>query len=713
MSAAKAGHMTRRLGLALMVAWCGLAAADWYVAPGGDDGAPGTKDSPFATLERARDAVRAARRDSQAQRGPAVVFLREGRYPRRESFLLTKEDSGRADAPVVYRAYPGERVVLTGGQVLTGFTPVTDAAVLARIPEPARSNVRQADLRAQGVSDFGVMKMRGFPQPVLPAPLELFFDGEPMTMARWPNEGWAKTGPIVDPGSVPREGDDSNRPGTFEYVDDRPARWAQAEDVWMFGYWCWDWADESIEVAAIDTEQRQVHLAAPHHYGLKEGMRYYAFNLLEELDEPGEWYLNRETALLYFWPPGPLERGTATVSLLEAPMLILDDVQHVAFEGLVLECMRGTAVRILGGSHIRLAGCTVRNIGNVGAILGEGGSETDIVGLLGCSVFARSYQDTMWNRHAGTGHVIDDCEFYNLGEGGVILGGGDRATLEPGGNSVVNCHFYNYSRSVTTNRPAVWMDGVGNRVAYTCIHDAPHTAIMYWGNDHRIEFNEFFDVCKETGDVGVIYTGRDWTMRGTVVRYNYIHDVHGPGHGGAQAIYLDDQASGTIATGNVIVNVARAFLIGGGRDNRVENNILVDCPQSVHLDARGVGWAGDNQDIMEKRLQATPYEAAPWATRYPALAAIREGEPPEPRGNVVRNNVLLRCGEMNIHGLALQHGTVESNIEPDGDAGFVDAANGDYRLRADSPVLERLPSFVPIPFEQIGRRPRAAEEPGQ
>ncbi|MCP4641000.1 MAG: right-handed parallel beta-helix repeat-containing protein, partial [bacterium] len=570
------------------------AQTTFYVAPDGDDAAAGTEAQPFRTLPRAQQAARQVHASGQA----VHVILRQGDYVLDEPLVFTQEDSSE-NAHALYMASPGETPRLLGGRHVTEFVPITDPAVLKRIPEQARAKVLVADLRAQGISGHGDMTMRGFPQPILPAPMELFFDGEPMTIARWPNDGFVKTGPIVERGSVPREGDESNRAGTFTYLDDRVARWAEADDVWMFGYWCWDWADESIGVRTIDTEKRTVTLDAPHHYGLKEGMRYYAFNLIEEIDQPGEYYVDRAAGRLYFWPPTSIEDGEALVSTLETPMVVMDNAQYVEMRGLTLECTRGTAVRILGGEGCALSQCIIRNVGNVGVIFGLGANDEDVVGLLGCSVFSRSYQDTAWNRNAGTEHRVEFCELYNLGEGGIILGGGDRVTLTRGDNAAISNTVHNYSRSVTTNRPAVWVDGCGNFVDNNRIYDAPHTAIMFWGNDHSVQWNEVYDVCKETGDVGAIYTGRDWTMRGNEVSHNFLHDIHGPGHGGAQGIYLDDLASGTTCRSNLLINVARGFLIGGGRDNIAECNILVDCDQAVSLDARGLGWLKPDGDRAE------------------------------------------------------------------------------------------------------------------
>ena len=104
-------------------------------------------------------------------------------------------------------------------------------------------------------------------------------------------------------------------------------------------------------------------------------------------------------------------------------------------------------------------------------------------------------------------------------------GGGDRKKLEAGRNFALNNNIHHFSRWVRTYRPAVYLYGVGHRVAHNRVHDAPHNAVLFWGNDHVLEFNEVYRVCTETGDAGAFYIGRDWTQRGNVIRYNYFHDL--------------------------------------------------------------------------------------------------------------------------------------------------------------------------------------------
>ena len=184
--------------------------------------------------------------------------------------------------------------------------------------------------------------------------------------------------------------------------------------------------------------------------------------------------------------------------------------------------------------------------------------------------------------------------------------------------------------------------GVGNRVAHNLIHDAPHEAIGYSGNDHVIEFNEIHSVCYESNDAGAVYSGRNWSNRGTVVRHNYMHHVNGFRGKGCVGVYFDDILSGQTIRGNVFYKVTRAAFIGGGRDNTVENNIFVDCKPALHIDARGMGKTFNYgaTTIQPQRLKEMPYQKSPWKEHYPELVGMLEDEPEKPKNNrIVRKRV--------------------------------------------------------------------------
>ena len=643
-----------------------------YVGPDGNDAWSGKRpkagrnDGPFATLERARDEIRALKQKGGLPAGGVTVQVRAGTYERARPFELTAQDSGTEQAPIVYRAAPGEPVRLLGGKVVTNFQPIADAAVLNRLDEAARGQVLQANLRALGITDLGEVASSG-------KRFELFFQDEPVPLARWPNEGFVTIVDVLYEQPEESHGIRGDKVGKLIYEGDRPQRWLQENDVFLHGYWFWDWSDSYERVESIDAEQRVIALRPPYHgYGYRKGQRYYAINLLAELDAPGEWYLDRQTGILYFWPPGPVAEGRPTVSILPS-LVSLKGASWVTLQGLTLEAVRGTVVTMEGGEHSRVAACTIRN-GGSGAVSISGGSANGVVG----------------------------CDIYQMGESGISLSGGDRRTLTPAGHYAENNHIHDFARFARTYRPGVGVNGVGNRVTHNLIHDAPHNGILLGGNDHLIEFNEIHSVCYETGDVGAFYMGRDWTARGTVIRHNYFHDISGPGMYGAMAVYLDDSASGITVYGNVFYRAGRAAFIGGGRDNLVENNVFVECEPAVHVDARGLGWMAyhvQGDGTLPTRLKEMPYQEPPWSTKYPALVNILDDQPGAPKGNVVVRNICVGGTWTNIEKVAEPLVRLEDNLVNE-DPLFVDAAHLDFQLRPESPALTL--GFQRIPIEQIG-----------
>lgn len=675
-------HLLAGVGVLLSVSVVRAEGAQFYVAPEGHDAWSGqlampsaTKtDGPFATLARARDAVRKLKAAGPLPAGGVTVEVAGGVYEFTEPLALDAQDAGTAETPIVYRVRPGAMVRLSGGRAVTGWQPVSDPAVLARLEPAARGQVFQADLRALGITDFGQMA-GGFGQSGGPG-LEFFFDDQPMALARWPNDGFIKVTAVLGPTPVDVRGTKGCQEGIFEYDGDRPRRWVGEKDAWVLGYWFWDWAEQRHKVAALDPEKRVITVAKPYHgYGYRKGQWFYGFNLLAELDAPGEWYLDRETGVLYFWPPAPIAERRAVVSLA-ASLLTLKDTSHVTFRGFTFEAARGTAVTITGGTRNALVGCTLRNLGSWAVRVA-----------------------------GGTGHRIAGCDISATGDGGLNLDGGDRKTLTPAGHVAENNYLHHWSRWNRMYRPAIMLTGVGQRAAHNLIAHSPHTAIGFGGNEHAIEFNEIHDVCTESNDAGAIYAGRDWTMRGTVIRHNYLHHIQGFENRGCVGVYLDDMYCGTGITGNVFYQVTRAAFIGGGRDNRIENNIFVDCQPAVHVDARALGWASGSavawiqEGKAQGTLSGTRFREPPYGTRYPPLTTILDEDPAAPRGNVIARNVCAGGRWDEIEGKARPLLTMQDNLL-DQDPRFVDAAARNFQLRDDSPAFQL--GFQRIPLEKIG-----------
>ena len=674
----------KRTACAVAMVFCMLpVAADaatitFYVATDGNDSWTGTRaqagqdTGPFRTLQRARDAIRQRKQAGALPSGGIMVEVAKGIYSLASPFELTAADSGTSACPITYRAQPGAEVRLLGGRELTNFTPVRDAGMLQRLPENARGHVLQADLRAAGVTDFG---KQDWNLGRSGAGLELFYQNQPMTLARWPNEGFTPVVDVAGPVVKNSRGHDMCVEGPIVYEGDRPTRWIDEPDGWVHGYWFHDWSDQRHPIAQIDPQRHTIAVKPPYHsYGYRKGRWFYAFNLLSELDAPGEWYLDRDRGLLYFWPPqspAGIAAGHPTVSVLDT-LISMAGVSHVTFRGFTLEACRGTAITIEQGNANRVAGCTIRNTGAWAVRI----SRSTQSGVLGCDI-------------------------TNTGLGGVSLEGGDRKTLTRAGLYAENNHIYHYSRWFRMYHAGVACQGVGNRVAHNLIHDAPHQAIGYGGNDHTIEFNEIHSVCHESNDAGAIYSGRNWSNRGTVIRHNYMHHVSGFRGKGCVGVYFDDILSGQSILGNVFYKVTRAAFIGGGRDNVIENNIFVDCKPALHIDARGMGakfnyGATTTQPL---RLKEMPYQQSPWKEHYPELVGMLEDEPEKPKNNRVVRNICVGGRWDDVAKQARPLTVLEPNFL-EGDPLFVDADKLDFRLRPESPAWKI--GFQPIPVEKIG-----------
>ncbi len=643
---------------ALLLAWsiclCGSIAfaGNYYVATNGDNANPGTIEKPFATLEKARDAVR------QDKSGDAAVIIRGGKYFLAKSFALTEQDSGKAGKPVVYRAYPGETVQMIGGRQLAGgdFKPVSSTNPIWKRLDPSA--------RGKCVQIGGLKSVA-----LEPLQMELSFGGKLMQLARWPNEGFVRT--------TSAENDI-----TFGYDDPRPERWLDAPDAYGVGYWRHGWSNRIVKIAKIDTASKKITADKAPGYGMQAKKPYYVVNLVEEIDRPGEWYFDRANGNLYFWPPEDLRESDILISTLDAPIISLKNVSHVRIESLTVEMGVGDGIEVSGGSDVRIDRCTVRNMRGNGIEI------------------------------SGTNHGVEHCTVQGIGQTGVAVSGGDRATLTPGNNFVRNCTIHNFGRWQRTYAPAIRLNGVGNIAANNRLYDAPHSAILFNGNEHHIELNEIYGVCYEVDDAGSIYAGRDWGLRGNIIKNNFFHDIesHLTGSNGVHAVYLDDCASGITVIGNVFYRISgRAIMCGGGRDNTMDNNVIAKCGSAHFTDRRGKAWMDKDASwkLLDK-IKRYNYTQPPWSERYPRLAHILDNgydQAKEPEGCIIARNIgwknkrwlekncLGDCGGFDFY-------TFQDNIE-DQDPRFVDEANLNLALRDDSPAYS-IPGFKRIPFEKIG-----------
>ena len=697
-----------RLAL-LLAAGAPLPAAELHVSPAGRDtwsGGPAAphpagNDGPFASLERARDEIR-RRRAAGATAEPFTVHVHAGRYALPRPLQLDARDSGTATAPVEWRGYRDERPLILGGRPISGFV-VHEGKIL------------RADVGAQGFKGVNFRM--------------LLCDGRQQILARYPNYdpqnpyggGWA----YVDGKYVPMY---SEVPGedkrTFRYAaaDDRP--WARPTEAEVLIFPRYNWWNNLVRLASLDRASRTLRLAADCSYAIRPGDRYYVRNLREELDAPGEWYLDRTTATLYFWPPAGADLATVFAPTLRTLLEFGPGTAHVAFRGFVFEGCEGTAITLKDTTACRIVASTIRNVGDYQ------GSGVDIIG--------------------GTGNGVVGCDLHHLGRHAISLAGGDQQTLTAAGNFAENNYIHHpgvlYKQGV-----GVSLHGVGQRAAHNLIHDCPRFAIQFMGNNHLIEFNHVRHVNLETADTGAIYTGgRDWLgARGSVIRHNYFHDMLGFGYEKgkwvsphfAWGIYLDDNTGGVTVYGNIVARAVRGLIhLHNGRDNTIENNIFIGgTQQQIQLS----GWTDKHRywsshlptmiKGYESVAQQPAWRALPHMDLHPRDAVLPDHT--IMAGNTFARNIVYwhapAASYVAARNFSFTHNSIDRNLlwaagqplrtgqkmtdlnewaawQATGmdrhsviaDPRFVDPAQDDYRLQPDSPAFAL--GFQAIPVEKIG-----------
>ena len=413
-----------------------------------------------------------------------------------------------------------------------------------------------------------------------------------MTLARYPNKGAMKIGKVSDPGSVPRNGDKSNRGALFAYTDSRHKKWVGQQNLWIQGTLNYGFGDDYNPIESIDTIAGQVKLKKPHLYGVgagKDFQEYVAINILEELDSPGEWYIDETSGILYFWPPAGMKESLIQVSMLEDPIIALEGTEHVTLKGLTIEAGRGIGVYIERCNYTLVAGCTVRNVGTSGIFMGQGAklldentSIDDYVGepqsrQIG-SFQNHIYSNNVWNRKAGNNNGVLSCDVYNTGSGGIYISGGDKKTLTRGNSYAENCRVYNYTRRNKFTWAGIRVDGCGNRISHNEIFNSDWHGIFVHGNDHIFEYNYIHDVTLNSNDTSPWYIGRNPSDRGNVIRYNYLDNCGNPNRM-TMGIYCDDSSSDVYVYGNVFNNMKTdhgVLFSNAGWHLVMKNNIVIN-----------------------------------------------------------------------------------------------------------------------------------------
>ncbi|HXH61263.1 MAG TPA: right-handed parallel beta-helix repeat-containing protein [Fimbriimonadaceae bacterium] len=648
------------------------------MSPEGNDlnsgSATSPKQTPFGALGAARS-IRSASPGTQV-----ILQFQPGTYYMTSSLQLVGSDSGTSGAPLIFRG-TSKDVFFDGSRPVSGWQKVSGSDY-NRLSPGARDNVFVAPLTQMfGTGNFavstpietGVMSRRGFQYTTVDAWSTLIFNGKAMNLARYPNTGWM-TVPSYHDGSA----------SSIEVTDPTPYGWQNNGDIWAHGYYAWDWADSYEHVTNFDPSTGKMNFEQPSKYGISANHRFVIVNALEAVDAPGEFYVDRSRGLVFFFPPmlgatdaqkiDSLNAGTSLTTTGTALVDLLN-VSDVTFENITFQGGRDSAADVRYAARVSFNGCTFRNFG----------------------------QDAL-RIYGGTDHSVISSDFYDLDEGGILLYGGDRTGLAPSGHLIDNCYFHNYSRVVGAFRPAVDIWGVGNTVKNCRIEDAPQSAIVLHGNNNLIEYNDIQRVCLETNDSGAIYVGRNPTFQGNQVINNKFTDINSSLSGNYSnftvGVYVDDMANGMTIAMNVFKNVQVAVVIGGGRDNTIDNNYFFDCPVSVHFDARGKSWMSGFLTAwnVSGMLAEVPYQGSVWANAYPNFPKYLNDDPASPKRDTLTHSVCVG----NTNWLLLLDGLkTSSNLKTNPpiyadynsvtltDPGFTDMANEDYTFNKRS-SLRRL-----------------------
>lgn len=643
---------------------------------GSDATGDGSSGSPFATLMHARDVVRAA----QPLAGPMSVLVQPSDcYPLDASgsvnfsfpiLALETQDGGSADAPITYGAAVGSGVRLLGG------APVPPALWKASSSLPG---VFTADLGAGGanLARWGLGDLAGGGLGTCASTkAELFWNASAMTLARYPNISPNGTWEWLNIGGIFHE-----NPLAFSSNDSHVASWAaEVGTGWIHGFWSYDWSDSFCRLSSVSPLPPSslsplpptssgnfivnVSSATPPVYGFLPTARFYGVNLLSELDVAGEYYVDVAAEVLYFMPPGGDPTAaeaflsfsdsivTAGVSSSTAGSEQLRDLRENRIfpnsrapapqlpSAAALAAESGAAAAI---SYVTIASLDVHFARTAGIVVANGNH------VLIVSLDASNHGHTGITAY-GTNNVISNVTVRGTGCEACSMAGGSTASLSPGNNSVVDSLFDSYARIIRTYNPGIGFGGVGNLYARNTLSNAPHQGITGGGALNDFLNNTFEDLCFEATDSGAWYAGRSWTQRGNRLIGNTFRRIVNRekmtlGAPSVQAIYNDDQLSGTIMVNNVCEDSMLCFFVGGGRDAIIEGNLCNNTGTCVHVDNRGMNWQlpdctynASYAGALVEGLFAVNYTSPPYSTAFPEIVNTLQNHPCVPVNISIQNN---------------------------------------------------------------------------
>ena len=606
-----------KIAFLTLAAACACAdATEYFVSPTGSDAAPGSKDQPFATLARARDAIRAMRGANVDELPkPVTVHIRGGTYHMTEPLRLLPEDSGTVRCPVAYEAFKDEKPVISGGKPVVGWRKGNGGYWVAQLPGVAQGGWHFHQLFSKRAGQDW------FERRYLPSRGLLVIAGLTDAPHRDPD------GPI-----------NHRNPQKEVYFDTGDIeRWQNLADVELL--FMHDWSSGRMHIADLDLGESIVRFTEFPHYRIGHwypGGRnpYLVENLKEAFGKPGEWYLDRPTGSLMYTPLPDEDMGTTTFITPRVERLIIAEgdlaanryVENVRFRGLTFAhtawllpphlyaeeygraCRQGfvdmpAAVEFKAARHCRIERCAFTNLGSYALDLGDGCHENAVVGSL----------------------------MYDLGTGGIKVGTVDREASFPKlptGNTIENNVISN-AGLVHYSGHGIW----GGMCARTKVRHNVVTRTLYssvavgWSHsktptgcrENLIECNHVYDVMLLLDHGAAIYTLGNQT--GTVIRGNLVHDTHQTWlHGkvarpvwAGGALGFDDGSSDFTVEQNILYNTpadpALPLTSGRARDMNIGVNYCGIKPGDKGFPAELAARAGLEpayRDLLDVRYHVVP-----------------------------------------------------------------------------------------------------------
>lgn len=685
------------IGLANIVSYAGeVKSAQIYVAPDAKKGAAGTIEDP-CQLNDVPSKINIIKKESY-EPIEIQVILRGGVYRRTGTYTISANHGGDDNEHrVIYKAMEGETPILKGSKEidLTKLQKVTDYNILKKIDKEARDKLGYIDLKAQGIT-----KVAANPEALNYS--KLYLNDSQQMLAQWPNGEYNyKYFTSVSPGSSSVSGEG----GTFNYGSEtRPSRWTEAKDGVIEFYPGWNYDRSNCYIKSIDTKQGNITLKHGVNFGVTNvySPRWRAINLLEEIDRPTEYYIDRNTMTLYYYPPYGLKNSKLEISTLGSSMINLSPgAENITFEGITFAQTCGDVIHTTETAeykNITIDRCNFYDIG-------------------GYCFYYRSYRYSGFWDHADWQNpignfrnlVITNNMVFNVNQTAFFANGmGNVETIEKYGLIVKN----NYINQISSTTAAMQLHSVEGDISNNLIHNVPFYALGFGGINNKYKNNEVVRTVGQVVDSGAFYAGRTVIQRGNEFAYNYFYKT-GPvdqkmwplKHN--RGIYFDDCYAGGYIHHNIFAGGDGGGAGGddkgastSGSGSKYYSNIFVDLKKGLNWGF----WQGRDfytplmshlpNSNLEKYLKAFPQVEE----EYEALKKIKFNSSVfnEAVGNYFLNTENTATG---LSDLMKKSNKIENEIIGTGYTDFVDYENKDYRIRKDSEAYKRNPDLISEDFD--------------